>query len=89
MVCNPTEYGGLKKALMKQRSGTAGYIAPEIKANNELVGPEIDIWAMGIIIYEMSVGYKPTQVKKYQYGTGPIPFRPRDWRHLSKQGETV
>jgi serine/threonine protein kinase len=60
LVINPNENNGLKKALMKQRSGTAGYIAPEIKANNELVGPEIDIWAMGVIIYEMSVGYKPT-----------------------------
>lgn len=52
--------GTVGKALMDQRSGTAGYIAPEIKANNMLVGPEIDIWAVGIIIYEMCVGYKPT-----------------------------
>lgn len=59
MHFDPSENGGLKKALMKQRCGTAFYIAPEIKANNELVGPEIDIWAMGIIIYEMCVGYKP------------------------------
>lgn len=86
---NPAENGGLRKALMKQRSGTAGYIAPEIKANNEMVGTEIDVWALGIIIYEMSVGYKPTQVKNYKYGSGPIPFRPRDWKHLSCQGETV
>ena len=50
---------------MPVRSGTAGYIAPEIKANNELVGTEIDIWALGIIIYEMCVGYKPSQVKGY------------------------
>ena len=49
-----------KKALMQQRSGTYGYIAPEIKANNELVGQEIDIWGVGVIIYEICVGYKPT-----------------------------
>jgi len=78
-----------KKALMKVRSGTAGYIAPEIKGNNKLVGPEIDMWAFGLILYEMCVAYKPTQVKNYRYGTGPIPFRPRDWKRLDKQGETV
>lgn len=86
---NPADNCGLRKALMKQRSGTAGYIAPEIKANNEMVGTEIDIWALGIIIYEMSVGYKPTQVKNYKYGSGPIPFRPRDWKHLSDNGRKV
>jgi serine/threonine protein kinase len=60
LVCNVGAETGNSKALMQQRSGTAGYIAPEIKANNELVGPEIDMWALGIIIYEMCVGYKPT-----------------------------
>ena len=45
---------------MKERSGTAGYIAPEIKANNKIVGPEIDIWSFGIVLYEMCVAYKPT-----------------------------
>ena len=78
---------GSKKTLMKQRSGTAGYIAPEVKANGVMVGREIDMWAMGVIVYEMCVGYKPTQVKNYMYGTGDIPFRPRDWRHLKEKGK--
>jgi len=78
-----------RKALMKVRSGTAGYIAPEIKGNNKLVGPEIDMWAFGLILYEMCVAYKPTQVKNYRYGTGPIPFRPHDWKKLEHKGETV
>lgn len=72
---------------MHSRSGTAGYIAPELKANNQVVGPEIDMWALGIIIYEMCVGYKPTQVSNYKYGSGPIPFRPRDWRRLTDKGK--
>lgn len=59
-VANPQEFGGLQKAMMKERSGTAGYIAPEIKANNKVVGPEIDIWSFGVILYEMCVAYKPT-----------------------------
>ena len=73
----------LCKAIMKERSGTAGYIAPEIKGSNKLVGPEIDMWAFGVILYEMCVAYKPTQVKNYRYGNGPIPFRQRDWKKLS------
>lgn len=45
---------------MKERSGTAGYIAPEIQGKNILVGPEIDIWSFGVVLYELCVAYKPT-----------------------------
>ena len=82
LVINPKEVDGLNKAIMKVRSGTTGYIAPEVIGNNILVGPEIDMWALGVILYELCVAYKPTQVKSYQYGQGPLPFRERDWRRL-------
>ena len=49
-----------KKTNMVERSGTTGYIAPEIKSQNTLVGPEIDMWAFGVILYELCVAYKPT-----------------------------
>ena len=74
---------------MKERSGTVGYIAPEIQGKDILIGPEIDMWSFGIVLYEMAVAYKPTQVKKYQYGSGPIPFRPRDWKKLSQGGKLI
>lgn len=45
---------------MKERCGTSGYIAPEIKTNNCMVGPEIDMWAFGVMLYEMCVAYRPT-----------------------------
>ena len=45
---------------MKERSGTAGYIAPEIKKDNLLVGPDIDMWAFGVMLYEFCTAYKPT-----------------------------
>jgi len=48
------------KALMAQRSGTAGYIAPEIKKDNMMVGPEIDMWGFGVMLYEFCTAYKPT-----------------------------
>lgn len=31
----------------------------------------------------MAVAYFPTDFKKYQYGTGPIPFRERDWKNFN------
>ena len=68
---------------MKTMCGTKGYIAPEIQAKDSIVGPEIDVWSFGILLYELCVAYKPTQVKNYRYGSGPIPFRDRDWRKLS------
>ena len=58
-VIKPQEYGD-RKALMLDRSGTAGYIAPEIKTNNTLVTPEIDMWAFGVMLYEFCTAYKPT-----------------------------
>jgi serine/threonine protein kinase len=84
----------LIKALMVERSGTAGYIAPEIKGSKELVSPAIDMWGFGVILYELSVAYKPTAIKPdrknfYRYNTGPIPFNDRNWKHLSHKGKHV
>ena len=88
-IINVIDEDGNAKALMKERSGSGMYIAPEIKGNNKLVGPEIDMWAFGIILYEMCVAYKPTQVKNYKYGSGPIPFRLTDWRKRSEKGKPI
>jgi serine/threonine protein kinase len=76
------EYNG--KALMTERCGTGGYIAPEIQPKNTLVGPEIDMWAFGVMLYEMCTAYKPTKLCNYRYGSGPIPFRDRDWKKHNK-----
>jgi len=63
-------------------SGTMGYLAPEMKKNN-FIGPEIDMWSLGVALYEMAVAYKPTVVQSYRYGSGPIPFRRVDWKNRS------
>jgi serine/threonine protein kinase len=60
------EYNG--KALMVEKCGTGGYIAPEIGAKNTLVGPEIDMWSLGVMMYEMCTAYKPTKICNYRYG---------------------
>lgn len=83
------------KALMVEKCGTGGYIAPEIGSKNTLVGPEIDIWAFGVMLYEMCTAYKPTKLANYRYGkhlfkltdllgAGPLPFRDRDWKKHNK-----
>lgn len=48
-----------------------------------LVDCSIDIWSFGISLYKMAVAYFPSDIKKYQYGSGPIPFREKDWNNLS------
>ena len=56
------------KAKMPTRCGTLGYIAPEVGSRDSLVGPEIDMFALGVIMYEMMTAYKPTKLQKYRYG---------------------
>lgn len=63
---------------MKIACGTYQYKAPEIK-NDCIIDYSVDIWSFGISLYKMAVAYFPTDIKKYQYGTGPIPFRENDW----------
>ena len=50
------------KSVMVTRCGTQGYIAPEVGARDSLVGPEIDMFAFGVIMYELMSAYKPTKL---------------------------
>jgi len=72
------------KFLMTIPVGSVSYMAPEITSNS-YVNEKIDMWALGIVLYKMSVAYKPTQITGYKYGEGPIPFRRVDWRKRSKE----
>ena len=72
-------------AELKEYQGTKGYIAPEIKPGGCQITTKVDIWSLGVVLYEMCVAYKPTQVKQYKYGTGPIPFRNVDWKNRSPE----
>lgn len=55
------------KFKVQVKSGTMGYMAPELQINNH-VDSAIDMWSFGILLYELAVAYKPTAVKKYKYG---------------------
>ena len=65
------------------KTGTQGYMAPELGKTPE-VDASIDMFSFGILLYELSTAYKPTAVKNYRYGSGPIPFRNVDWRKRNK-----
>ena len=45
---------------MLTQCGTQGYIAPEVQKKDTVIGPEIDMWAFGVMLYEMCSAYKPT-----------------------------
>jgi len=69
---------------MEVKSGSPSYMAPEVKSKSYLT-EKIDLWSLGIVLYKMSVAYKPTQIAGYKYGSGPIPFRKQDWKKRSPE----
>lgn len=72
------------KLKNKASIGTWGYIPPEAKSSS-FIGKEFDMWAYGMVLYEMAVAYKPSQVKGYNPDSGEIPFRKYDWKGKSEE----
>uniref|UniRef100_K1QGS6 Protein kinase kin1 n=1 Tax=Magallana gigas TaxID=29159 RepID=K1QGS6_MAGGI len=48
-----------KDELMRTRCGSLEYAAPELFNPSEKYGPEVDVWAVGIITYAMVIGKLP------------------------------
>ena len=47
-------------------SGTTEYMAPEL-INNEDYGKEIDVWMLGILLYELVHGFSPFRPKRQKF----------------------
>lgn len=61
--------------MMKEMStmcGTMAYMAPEILHRDKYLGDKVDIWALGVVIYVLLVGFMPFKdedVTKSKYST--------------------
>lgn len=53
-------------AEMKKRCGSYGYIAPEVFKSTRVITPKIDVWGLGIMVYQMCVAYTPSNVPGYE-----------------------
>ena len=71
-------------ATVNELTGTMGYFAPEQKVGAQ-VSAKIDMWALGICMYEMAVGYKPNVLDKMFVKKGEVPFREQDWASWSTE----
>ena len=47
-----------RKSQQGPLMGTVGYMSPE-RVQGEKTGPESDIWALGVVLYEMATGTRP------------------------------
>jgi len=47
------------KKVSKTQCGSLLYASPEIVGNKEYVGPEVDIWSLGVMLYAMTTGRHP------------------------------
>lgn len=47
--------------------GSMLYYSPEIISARSYVGPEVDCWCLGIILFRMTAGYEPFAHAKSKY----------------------
>ena len=73
-VCKLCDFGCCVELNGKQRStycGTTEYMSPEI-VNKMEYSREIDIWSLGILLYEMIHGYSPFNPNNEYYNTKEV-----------------
>ncbi|KAJ2783340.1 Serine/threonine-protein kinase [Coemansia interrupta] len=74
-------------SLMETFCGSLPYTAPEILRGDAYVGPEIDVWSLGVLLYVMLTGQfpfeDPAQAKNFdKIMAGDFPLRPTMSREL-------
>jgi len=47
------------KKVSRTQCGSLMYASPEIVGNKEYVGPEVDVWSLGVLLYAMTTGRHP------------------------------
>lgn len=48
-----------RKTMKNTFVGTLSYVAPEVIMNKSSIGPEVDLWSLGCLVYQMIVGKLP------------------------------
>ena len=66
--------------------GTNGYIAPEIQTGYNY-NNKVDLWALGIIIFQMIGGYHPYSSIPCKYSTQSINYNYKCWNNFSEEGK--
>lgn len=50
--------GGIKSPLSTS-CGSPTYAAPELVLGRQYLGPEVDVWSMGVLLYALLCGFLP------------------------------
>lgn len=81
-VCKVIDFGFAAKATQRMRifCGTPAYMSPEIASNQSYDGMASDMWAAGIMLFNMLFGYHPFEAhsekelfRKVQSGVFTLP----------------
>lgn len=71
---------GQSKVMKKMSTmcGTMSYMAPEILNRDKYFGDKVDIWALGVVIYVLLVGFMPFKESDLTAANYSVPKYPKD-----------
>ncbi|ETW08441.1 CAMK/CAMK1 protein kinase [Aphanomyces invadans] len=79
--------GDVHKVPFNGLTGSVGYMAPELFQSLPY-GKPVDLWSVGIIIYEMLTGYQPFYPPSICVEE-PAEFTPRIWKKFSREAKDL
>ncbi|KAL4424840.1 hypothetical protein ABPG77_011090 [Micractinium sp. CCAP 211/92] len=68
--------------------GSPSYAAPEIVARKDYLGPPVDVWSLGVVLFAMLAGYLPFHAKEKKQLSEKIlagVYKPAAWMSSSAQ----
>ncbi|KAF0690423.1 Aste57867_18155 [Aphanomyces stellatus] len=79
--------GDVHKVPFNGLTGSVGYMAPEL-FQSQPYGKPVDLWSVGIILYEMLTGYQPFYPPSICVDE-PAEFTPRVWNKFSAEARDL